>query len=293
MKTTVALSGRIFSAARAARTPSAAVANEIYAAPRAARTPSAAGNAASKAASKAKQGKGKAKGKKGKAKVKKGKGKAKGKKGKGKAKARPIAASSKAKGKVKRATVVRSCRKCTYQFGGDLICPLCHTHALRSAVKRKLEETEHGERDLTHRREAARSTGGHSVKRQKPQAPPAPERKKPRPKYTTSEYRGVSYRHDCSLPWGARVGSGKRGTQRWVGRFSTELDAARAYDAAAKEAYGVNAHLNFPGAKSGPKTCSHCGATSTPCWRRGEGATPLCNACGLFWTKHKQPRPHE
>lgn len=32
------------------------------------------------------------------------------------------------------------------------------------------------------------------------------------------------------------------------------------------------------------KSCSHCGTTSTPCWRRGPTNKPmLCNACGSRW----------
>ncbi|KAJ7586070.1 hypothetical protein C8J56DRAFT_860567 [Mycena floridula] len=42
------------------------------------------------------------------------------------------------------------------------------------------------------------------------------------------------------------------------------------------------------------KTCAHCGATSTPLWRR-EPVTlrPLCNACGLYLQQRGRLRPQE
>lgn len=41
--------------------------------------------------------------------------------------------------------------------------------------------------------------------------------------------------------------------------------------------------------KQGP--CSHCGATSTPLWRKGPPDRPvLCNACGTRWKVKVSPR---
>jgi hypothetical protein len=60
-----------------------------------------------------------------------------------------------------------------------------------------------------------------------------------------SIYRGVQLDHQKGKPaWRARI--------RWLGqvknlgRFPLEVDAARAYDAAAKELHGEFARLNFP-----------------------------------------------
>jgi AP2 domain len=56
-----------------------------------------------------------------------------------------------------------------------------------------------------------------------------------------SRFKGVTY-----LGWLARISV--NGKQRQIGFFETEEEAARAYDAAAREGYGEFAYLNFPGA---------------------------------------------
>ncbi|KAI9282287.1 hypothetical protein BY458DRAFT_552510 [Sporodiniella umbellata] len=38
-------------------------------------------------------------------------------------------------------------------------------------------------------------------------------------------------------------------------------------------------------------TCTNCGATSTPLWRRSADDELLCNACGLYQKLHNAPRP--
>ncbi|KAF7296336.1 GATA zinc finger domain-containing protein [Mycena chlorophos] len=49
------------------------------------------------------------------------------------------------------------------------------------------------------------------------------------------------------------------------------------------------AHILAPGGK---RSCSHCGATSTPVWRRDPRTqAPLCNACGVYLATRHAPRP--
>lgn len=59
----------------------------------------------------------------------------------------------------------------------------------------------------------------------------------------TSRYKGVSLARGRRTPWRAQIRQG--GRVRCLGYFSTEEDAATAYDAAAKEAFGQFARLNF------------------------------------------------
>lgn len=56
-----------------------------------------------------------------------------------------------------------------------------------------------------------------------------------------SGYKGV-VKHNSG--WRADVGV--RGSNRYLGMYDTPEDAARAYDAAAREAFGERARLNFP-----------------------------------------------
>ena len=58
----------------------------------------------------------------------------------------------------------------------------------------------------------------------------------------TSGFKGVSRRR--SGRWFAQIQA--QGTHRYLGQFDTAEDAARAYDAAAVEAFGEFARLNFP-----------------------------------------------
>lgn len=58
---------------------------------------------------------------------------------------------------------------------------------------------------------------------------------------TTSIYKGVSGHHGR---WRATIGC--RGRQQYIGTFATEMEAAMAYDQAAKEYHGSFASLNFP-----------------------------------------------
>jgi len=59
----------------------------------------------------------------------------------------------------------------------------------------------------------------------------------------TSVYKGVS-RHQRGNCW--RVTLTCNGKQKYIGHFQSEVDAAHAYDAAAKKIFGEFSRLNFP-----------------------------------------------
>jgi hypothetical protein len=59
----------------------------------------------------------------------------------------------------------------------------------------------------------------------------------------TSAYKGV-YRHRASGKWRAGIGVNRKHIH--LGTFASELDAACAYDAAAREHFGEYAYTNFP-----------------------------------------------
>lgn len=58
-----------------------------------------------------------------------------------------------------------------------------------------------------------------------------------------SPFKGVSW-HKRNCKWEARIRSNCKST--YLGQFTSELDAARAYDKAALEHHGAFARLNFP-----------------------------------------------
>jgi hypothetical protein len=64
---------------------------------------------------------------------------------------------------------------------------------------------------------------------------------------TTSRYRGVYRRNDCAR-WEAGIRG--NGRQKSLGLFISEVDAALAYDKAAREIHGEFASCNFPPKKA-------------------------------------------
>jgi hypothetical protein len=65
---------------------------------------------------------------------------------------------------------------------------------------------------------------------------------------SSSKYKGV-YFDKAAGRWRAHIGNPDSGKQITIGRFSTEEEAAIAYDKKAVELYGENASLNFPRSK--------------------------------------------
>lgn len=58
----------------------------------------------------------------------------------------------------------------------------------------------------------------------------------------TSQYKGVNFNRAAGR-WYVRIKFGER--QTWVGSFLDEVEAARAYDRAAREAFGEHACVSF------------------------------------------------
>jgi hypothetical protein len=65
---------------------------------------------------------------------------------------------------------------------------------------------------------------------------------------TSSRFIGVYLEKHSGL-WGAKIS--RQGKSIWLGRFKSELDAAKVYDEAAKKYHGEFARLNFPQDKAG------------------------------------------
>lgn len=112
---------------------------------------------------------------------------------------------------------------------------------------------------------------------------------KRRRRTASSQYKGVSWAADRKL-WGAQIV--RDGTLRLLGWHKDEADAARAYDAAARELFGPFACVNFPGPGESPAawvteqpaTAAVPGVPRPP---EGVGRSPYI---GVLWDSDRNDR---
>ncbi|KAK2982475.1 hypothetical protein RJ640_026318 [Escallonia rubra] len=81
------------------------------------------------------------------------------------------------------------------------------------------------------------------------------------PENSHCNFRGVRQR--TWGKWVAEIREPNRGSRLWLGTFPTALEAAHAYDEAARAMYGPSARLNLPGTYSLSESCSADSTTST------------------------------
>lgn len=78
----------------------------------------------------------------------------------------------------------------------------------------------------------------------RPSSPPLNAANRSTRRDSTSGFKGALPNRGRGLPWTAQICVG--GKKRHLGMFGTSEEAARAYDAAAIEAWGDHARVNFP-----------------------------------------------
>ncbi|KAL5220258.1 hypothetical protein ABZP36_024971 [Zizania latifolia] len=91
------------------------------------------------------------------------------------------------------------------------------------------------------------------------------------PENSNCAYRGVRQR--TWGKWVAEIREPNRGRRLWLGSFPTALEAAHAYDEAARAMYGSTARVNF----SDNSTDANSGCTSAPSLMISNGPTAICS----------------